>query len=108
MYLYHNILRIISAVVLSVALILPITVQFIHIFEHHPHVLCTDYTVHLHEQKTDCPICDFHLSSFTFTPLTSVEISIAAINTAVLEIYFFSTQQNFIQHPDSRGPPLFS
>ncbi|MBZ0328690.1 MAG: hypothetical protein K8F54_13875 [Altibacter sp.] len=108
MYCKSNILKITSAVVLTLALLLPAAVQFTHIFEEHPHSLCTDHSVHLHEQETDCPICDFHLSTFTFIPLEQVAASIAAISTKSDSVYVFSAKTNLLQHPVSRGPPLFS
>jgi hypothetical protein len=108
MQLNRNILKTIAAAVLLLALQLPAAVQFSHVFEGHVHSVCTDYSVHLHEQKTDCPICDFHLSSFTFSPLAPLTFLTTPIFTEVEEIYFFSAQNNSLQHPDTRGSPLFS
>ncbi|PKA84067.1 hypothetical protein ATE92_2237 [Ulvibacter sp. MAR_2010_11] len=107
MKLRHSIFTIIASVVLTIGLLLPSVIQFTHIFENHHHTVCTDYTVHLHEKITECPICDFHLSTFSFNPLDNSFVAEVKQNERTETLYFFSAKLIPLQHPDSRGPPLF-
>ncbi|MCW8982253.1 hypothetical protein [Altibacter sp.] len=90
------------------ALLFPSVFQFSHLFEEHQHTVCNDYSVHFHETDTDCPICDFHLSSFNFEPRYNPPIAVALPYSKIDSFQEGLLQTIALQHPHLRGPPHFS
>jgi len=99
----------IVALLLFVALMLPTTVQFFHMFEGHEHITCTEKRTHLHKSTTKCEICSFHFASFNYDlakypdlllPIIPVKIE---TNFASLQFHSFK-----ITNTQLRAPPIFS
>jgi len=104
-----NIVQYIAALALSLALVLPMAIQFSHVFEHHEHVTCTDTKVHLHEKKIDCSVCDFHLSSFAFSITDWSDAHGVNNYNKPVTSYSIEVYANTTDIPSPRGPPsLFS
>jgi hypothetical protein len=57
----------ITSSMMMLTLMLPLSLQFLHIFESHQHKVCDDITTHLHKDAPDCDLCDFHFSPFDYT-----------------------------------------
>ena len=110
MILKTYILKYFGAIALVFVLMLPASVQFSHLFEGHEHEICTEQTTHLHEDQTQCELCDFFGTAHDYT------IPVAPTYTAVLlpnskkhttaTVSFFSSKRTFKQ---LRAPPsIFS
>ena len=106
----NNFLRFFGAIALVFVLMLPASVQFSHLFEGHEHEICTEQTTHLHEDQTQCELCDFFSTAHEYT------IPVAPSYTAVLlpnskkhttaTVSFFSSKRTLKQ---LRAPPsIFS
>lgn len=101
-------MRGLGAVLLTLALMLPTGVQFAHVFDGHEHVACNELKVHLHEDKIDCDLCDFQLSSFDYQVSEYSETHLVLISSEK-DIFYTS----FIGAEDNgsitlRGPPTAS
>lgn len=103
-----NIIPNFSALLLIIIMLIPTSIQFIHIFEKHEHNNnCKEITTHLHEKELDCSLCDFHLSSFDITFKRNLEYSSIGISSSYTAYYksnkYNSTKYSF----NLRGPPMF-
>jgi hypothetical protein len=99
----------ISALLLLVALMLPTSIQFIHMLEDHEEVVCTDQTPHIHKTIIKCEVCSFYLASFNYENAEHPDL--------LLPIILQKTEVNFtsllphsftITNTQLRGPPIFS
>ena len=99
----------ITALLLFVALMLPSAIQFIHMFEGHEHIACTEQTTHIHKSVVKCDICSFHLASFNYGIVEYPELLLPKIpvnikaNFASLQYHSFK-----ITNTQLRAPPIFS
>ncbi|MFT5078521.1 MAG: hypothetical protein ACI825_001162 [Planctomycetota bacterium] len=99
----------IVALLLFVALMLPSAVQFIHMFEAHEHIACTENATHIHESVRECDICDFHLALFNYDIDIYPNLLLPKIPVKV-EANFTSLQFHSFQITNTqlRAPPIFS
>ena len=98
----------ISAMMLLILLMLPLFTEAVHAFNDHEHPICTDVTTHLHEQETDCSICDFQHIPWTYS-LTefSIENSVRLFNQTIKE-YTNASHSTLLLTKGQRGPPALS
>lgn len=108
MLLQKQILKFSLAALLSVALLFPVAVQFLHIFEDHEHKPCTELTSHLHEKKIDCSVCHFHLSNYTYTAFQYPEFFTPAAYAIKATAYITSPITKRVSRYYLRGPPSLS
>ncbi len=98
--------HILASVLLTAALLFPTVVQAIHTFDGHEHVSCKELKTHLHEEKVQCDLCDFQLSSFQFTffsyELNVHETVVEQPKISVHKVYFLYKSD----FTSLRGPPL--
>lgn len=100
-----EILKILSALIFSLAVLMPMGVKTIHLFANHDHKVCVDGSTHLHKKQLECNIYDSHFSSFYFSPHPNFQLEsfepIQTSQTSYLwpEISFES--RNYLL----RGPP---
>ena len=94
------------ALLLFAALLLPTAVQFLHIFEAHEHINCSENTTHIHESITKCDICDFHLVSFNYDIASYPDLLLASIYVRA-DINFTSLQFHSFKLTNTqlRAPP---
>jgi len=104
----QDILKAIGAIILMAALLFPVLLQFTHMFEDHDHKPCAEVSVHLHEKKIDCSICDFHITLFTYTLNSYYELHIQQYNKLVTTAFIASEKQAVNHHFYLRGPPLYT
>lgn len=99
----------IVALVLLVALMLPITTMFFHVFENHEHFTCIEKTEHVHELPTKCDICYFYVESpdydvAKFSDLLVLKAPVKVdLNFAPLQFHSLRITNNRL-----RGPPFYS
>lgn len=87
--------------------LLPTTVQLLHTFENHKHIVCTSKIEHhAHKQEdTNCKICEFTLSSFIISEFLSLsEIEVVITNVYPNFYHFLSSYKKL--HFLLRAPPL--
>ncbi len=98
-----------SALLLLVALMLPTSVQFIHMLEGHEEISCNEETAHIHETIIECEVCSFYLASFNYKNaehpdlLLPIQIQKEELNFTSLLPHSFT-----ITNTQLRGPPFFS
>ncbi|MGB6153827.1 MAG: hypothetical protein WBG48_17725 [Pricia sp.] len=61
-----QILKATLALMLLSAFMLPVSMQFFHVFEGHQHEICTATDTHLHQDSPDCGVCDFHFAPLQY------------------------------------------
>ena len=59
-----QIVKLISALGLFIALMMPTIIQFVHIFDVHEHVICTDQDLHVDQTQVKCEICAIQFVPF--------------------------------------------
>ncbi len=97
-----------SVLLLTIIMLLPTIVQFVHVFEKHEQNSCNVLTAHIHEHEVECSICDFHILSFDYSFPSPIEFTINK-NLSTYADYYKSKKHNSIKLSYSlRGPPLFS
>lgn len=96
----------IGAVALVFVMLLPTSVQFSHLFEHHEHEGCVEQSTHIHQDEPDCHVCDFNAQSFQYTIPTEVEFSVAII-PGVLDLFLSKTSvtSQKLTSKQLRAPP---
>ena len=99
----------ITALLLFVALMLPSAIQFIHMFEGHDHVACTEQTTHLHETVVKCDVYNIHLASFNYDIVEYPNLSLPKIYVEKKVNFAFLQYHSFIiNNTQLRAPPIFS
>lgn len=99
--------RLLAAVFIAL-LVFPIGMKASHVFNTHEHVVCHELESHLHQSQLECSICDFHFSTFSFTPAPFFLIfdKIDLDNPVVI---FKNELSNTLSiHFFLRGPPLLT
>ena len=92
--------------ILVLAIVFPSVVQFKHIFKNHEHTFCGNVETHLHEQKLDCQLDHFQVTTYNFSPLINFR-SIPPEANFTVEIRTATTAYISLKHTHSlRGPPL--
>lgn len=101
--------KILFALLLLIALMLPTSVQFIHSLENHEEIVCNDQTSHVHQSIVKCEICSFYLASFNHSStdfpelLPPIILQKTDVNFASLLPHSFT-----ITNTQLRAPPYFS
>ena len=102
----RQIVKLFSASVLFIALMLPTIIQFVHVFDGHEHFVCTDQDSHVHQTPVDCEICTIQL-----VPYDSIDLQYAQVSPpefVVLQVVGLNALQieavSFNSNP-LRGPP---
>lgn len=54
------------AFLLLSAFMLPVTMQFFHLFDGHEHEVCKIQDTHIHQDNPDCAVCHFHFAPFQY------------------------------------------
>lgn len=104
-----RLVRLISALGLFIALMLPTAIQFVHVFGVHEHFVCNDRDSHVHETPVKCEICTVQVAPFDpnlppYPATRSPEFeTLLADDLPVLQFEVFIYNSN-----PHRGPPLFS
>ncbi|QNJ98645.1 hypothetical protein [Constantimarinum furrinae] len=89
-------------------LLFPSAVQVIHSVEGHEHNVCSDFSTHVHENKTDCELCHFHYAPFEYRFSAITEgVEIFTI-TALDSNYQFLSGNFTAPNTPLRGPPVLS
>ncbi|MCF7560266.1 hypothetical protein L3X39_06405 [Sabulilitoribacter multivorans] len=89
-----------------VALLIPATVKFTHVFSHHEHKVCLgEKSTHIHEVDFDCEFHKFQVNkNFTFNSSYSAIYSPIEQSTEIVSQYFFLSEFQHL-HFALRGPP---
>ncbi|TXD84515.1 hypothetical protein ESY86_05505 [Subsaximicrobium wynnwilliamsii] len=99
----------IAAFLLLVALMFPTAIQLLHSCEGHEHIAYEGSSSQIHQEVSDCHICDFHLASFNYDiseypnfhlPIIPVKIE---TDLSSLQLHSFITTNTQL-----RAPPTFS
>jgi type III secretory pathway component EscR len=94
------------ALVLSLAILVPLAVKFTHIFNHHKHQVCYgESTTHLHALDLECHFYKCKLNNQFFVSVNNISIPSIEDNYQIINSqYTFSSRfQSF--HFSLRGPP---
>lgn len=97
------------ALMLFVAFMLPITIQFIHVFDGHEHVTCTEKVSHVHQSTSNSDLCDYQLITYNYISLKKIDVPVSEIyvktieNLSSLQFHSFNTTNTQL-----RAPPRFS
>lgn len=95
-----------AAIVLVFALILPISVKFLHIFENHLHEVCLSKDAkHIHQLEKDCEFYKFKLNNhFSFNQVDYQIMDIPEVSLQITSEYQFLSEYQKL-HFALRGPP---
>jgi hypothetical protein len=94
------------AILLNLALLIPVAVQFLHLFENHEHTACNEIAVHLHKKKIDCSIYNFTFSAFDFEIITGTETFLASTFMQQESTFESLKHLPFHNYFQLRGPPV--
>ncbi len=88
-------------------LFVPASIQIIHAFEVHEHVICTsEYEQHFHVDEMDCVLC--HLQAETHGILPNFNTNTLLRSDLFDQSNFYNFYHNHQQLSFSlRGPPIF-
>ena len=96
------------SLLLTAALLFPAVSQLAHQLEGHEHVVCQDFSTHLHQSEFECPIQDFHLNSFDL----GEQLVFSPLNSTTNSAPFLSPEGAELSNPHLayllRGPPALS
>lgn len=104
-----NIKKKATAIVLFVLLVFPTIFNFVHHFENHIHIECSENKTHIHQSFSECDICDFNLLSFNYhinnyVGFEPTEIPVTLnVRFEPLQLHSFTTTNTQL-----RAPPFFS
>lgn len=99
----------IIALLLFIAVVLPISIQFIHLFEAHEHVVCTEQSTHIHQLDIECEICSYHLTSFDYSIAKYPDLTVLT-SYAKVDVNHYSLQLSSfsVTNTQLRAPPINS
>ncbi|MBT8266584.1 MAG: hypothetical protein KJO41_10785 [Bacteroidia bacterium] len=97
-----------TAIVLSMALLMPYAIKIAHAFESHQHEVCTTpQSSHYHQLDWDCEFYKFKLNTQYYSSITPIEITkVVKPCDIVSTIYHFERQAHHFRK-SQRGPPVF-
>ncbi len=90
------------------ALLIPAAIQFSHAFENHKHEVCTEVATHIHPEKMDCSLCDFHFSTFNFEVQSFQPLLVPKTFLKTITAEVSSLKNTKYGHSQQRGPPSLS
>ncbi len=94
-----------SALLLIIIMLFPTVFQFFHVFENHKQNYCHENTIHIHEHKLDCSICDFNLNPTYNQALHYFQVKKISFNKKInFEFYNFKYYHQQLSY-SLRGPP---
>ena len=101
----HIVFKIVTITVV-LALLTPITLKFVHIFNHHEHEACKgEYKVHLHTLDVDCSYQKFKLTKTFTIPEFSVNFFSPIHNHEISSIQYSFLSDTCKLQFKLRGPP---
>lgn len=99
----------VMALMLFIALMLPTTVDFFHMFENHEHPSCTEQSLHIHETIVSCDVCDYHLVSSNFDVASYPDFRLPLILTNEESSYVSLELRSYtLTNTRLRAPPSYS
>jgi hypothetical protein len=99
----------ITSLVLFCALMLPTVIQISHIFQDHDTVICNNQNTHIHNEVSNCQICDFNLTSLNYQIGEYPDLVLADIPQKVEKQFSSLLFHSFkITNTQLRAPPVFS
>lgn len=105
----RQLFKIVAALGLTLALLVPTFIQFAHVFGVHEHFVCTETDSHLHQTPVKCDICtvqltpfDYGLETFGVSDLPELQAELTE-NTISIQADVFTFNSN-----PHRGPPFYS
>ena len=102
-----QIVKLLSASALFIALMLPTVIQFVHVFGVHEHIVCTDQDLHVDQTQVKCEICSIQVPIFDYSVADYSEMHHPKINNLqsdTLSPLQFETV--FFNSNPLRGPPI--
>lgn len=105
----QHIIYSIATLILVVALALPTIVKLTHVFNHHNHDVCNDYSqTHVHNLDVDCSFYNFKITNHFTCTIENYELYIPVeINPIIASQYQFLSDYQRL-HFSLRGPPIYS
>lgn len=98
----------ITSILLLVALLFPSAVQFAHAFENHDHRPCEEISTHLHQDSTECQVCDFQMATFEYKIIAYPEFLIPTIISKAEKLFSSLLLSSFKKtNTQLRAPPYF-
>jgi hypothetical protein len=108
MFTEKQIGRVITSLLLAIVFVFPMVIQFSHAFEGHDHIPCKEISTHIHQDATDCNICDFHLASIDYNFVKHPEFLAPNIPSEVKKSFTPVLSNSFKQTSTQlRAPPIF-
>ncbi|MGI9532681.1 hypothetical protein, partial [Lutimonas sp.] len=101
-----QIVKLLSASALFIALMLPTVIQFVHVFGVHEHIVCTDQDLHVDQTEVKCEICAVQFVPFDsnlpqYSQILSPDFDVLQVDElSKLEIDLIIFNSNPL-----RGPP---
>lgn len=100
-----NNIKISLVLILTVLILLPTIVPFLHLLEEHKQSTCYIETSHIHEQEIDCSICDFKLNQNYQLSIQEFQLkSIYFQKKIIIKQYSFNYYHQHLSY-SLRGPP---
>ena len=100
--------KFLSALGLFIALMLPTIIQFVHAFDVHEHIVCTDQDLHVDQTQDNCEICTIQITPFDFKVSDDSEILPTEIFVLKEEAVTSIKYRPVIFNSNPlRGPPAF-
>lgn len=102
-------LRSLVALILVVALQLPVAAKISHAFIDHIEIECNDYgSLHIHEVEFDCEFQKYNFSTEgMISDYPTGDLELAVVSEQIFRYYSFLYKSQKL-HFSLRGPPVFS
>lgn len=99
----------ISALILALAVLLPVGVKLIHSLNHHKHEVCEGYAeTHFHSLDLDCEFYKFKLSKELTINVYNYENSVNTVNSYLVETLHFLPYTHQHLSFSLRAPPTLA
>ncbi len=109
MYKRNKIGLFLLSFLLNAIILFPISIQLLHALEDHEHLICFDNSAHLHETKSNCDVCDFNFTPYSYELFNDTfSKSVDYQNNEVNNTYFFLYSSYVNTTKKLRGPPTYS
>lgn len=90
-------------------LFLPATIQLVHVFEQHEHIVCTsDIEQHIHERDLECALCHLQAETLSITFESETEVIPPQFYKAFTQEVTQQYVEVLIHKKSSRAPPYFT
>ena len=105
--MYNNILHKVFSLLVVITLLLPMSMQFVHVFESHTHETCKEKSIqHLHSNEVECEFDHYLFKTTAYFSINWQHVQNKQVNTNLPNLNTSKANLTSLFPTFLRGPPF--